>query len=295
MTVYNSGKYLESAVNSILTQKFRDFEFIIINDGSSDNSSQILRKFQKKDYRIKLIERENKGLIYSLNEGIKHSSSEFIARMDSDDLCHPDRFSLQYEYLQDNIEVVALGTFIDLIDSDDDVISSNFVKFTDHFDIDRQHISGHGGAIIHPSAMIRRSALEKVGQYNESYPHAEDLDLWLRLAEVGQLANLNISLLKYRQHVDSVGYTKREIQIDSALKAVRAAYERRKIPNFDLSQINHRNPHVSTFGVYLKWAWWAYNSSNYDTCKKYTLKLFSRKPWNTEVLKLLILLAMKKV
>lgn len=287
MPVYNGDKYLTEAIDSVLCQSYSDFEFIIINDGSTDNSSQILHNYAEKDSRIKIIDRENRGLIYSLNQGIKESSSEIIARMDADDICHPERFKMQIEYLKKNSNIVALGTLVHLIDSDGDVIS-NFTNKTTHDEIDQQHLRGVGGAIVHPSAMLRKAALTQVGLYEERYPHAEDLDLWLKLSEIGQLANIPEYLLKYRQHLESIGHTKRALQLKSAADAVFAAYERRGIP-LDRAALKIKPDMVSIFDVHLKWAWWAYQINNTQTSRKHALKSLKLKPWSINAIKILFL------
>ena len=289
MPVYNGEKYLRKSIESVLNQSFGDFEFIIINDGSTDDSSRILNEYQKVDKRIKLIERENKGLIYSLNEGINKSSTELIARMDADDICHLDRFKLQIDYMVQSPEIVALGTLVELIDADGDVISG-FTTKSKHEEIDQQHIHGAGGAIIHPSVIMRKKALEKVGGYDMNCPNAEDIDLWLKLAEVGRLANLSEVLLKYRQHVESIGYKQRSSQINSTINAVAAACQRRG-SKFDINKLNVRTSQASMFDIHLKWAWWAYKSNQNRTGKKHALRALRAKPWNIEALKVLYLLS----
>src|SRR5438067_12011849 len=110
MSVYNAEAFLEAAVQSVLMQSFSDFEFIIIDDGSTDRSNQILQDYARKDNRVRLISRPNKGLTASLNEGLKLARGEFIARMDADDVAAPDRFKIQVEYLRDHPEVSVRGS-----------------------------------------------------------------------------------------------------------------------------------------------------------------------------------------
>ncbi|MCC5796254.1 MAG: glycosyltransferase family 2 protein [Methylophaga sp.] len=292
MPVYNGDKYLCEAIDSVLCQSYSNFEFIIINDGSTDKSSQIIRDYAKKDARIKVIDQDNRGLIYSLNQGINQSSSEIIARMDADDICHPERFKMQLDYLEKNPNVVALGSLVNLIDSEGDTIS-DFNRNTSHSEIDKQHMRGVGGGIVHPSAMIRRSALLQVGLYDDLFPHAEDLDLWLKLAEIGELANISECLLRYRQHSESIGHTKRALQRKSVADAVQAAFERRCIP-FDRSIMKINPDILSEFDAHLKWAWWAYKFGNNKTARKHALKAFLLNPWNTKVIKILIISILNK-
>ena len=286
MPVYNGGQYLAEAIQSILNQTFTDFEFIIIDDGSTDDSLDIIKKYAGLDSRIKLISRQNKGLVYTLNEGVKIAQADFIARMDSDDISLKERFEKQLDFLMTNSEYIAVGCLINLIDSDGDMICP-FGEWLTHDDIDRAHLRGiGGGAITHPSAMMRKNKILEVGGYSELYEHAEDLDLWLKLAEVGKLANLEERLFVYRQHMESIGYSKRLTQLTSVKKAIKNACKRRNIEYKELDDSETDLPSLAD--IYCKWAWWALNSSNVTTARKYALKAIMRKPYSLSVWKLLV-------
>ena len=116
MSVYNAEKYIEEAIQSVLNQTYNNFEFIIINDGSEDNSLEMLKNFLADD-RIILIDRENKGLVSSLNEGILKSKGNFIARMDADDICLPNRFEEQLNFMKKNSDVGVCGSWIELLET----------------------------------------------------------------------------------------------------------------------------------------------------------------------------------
>ena len=286
MPVYNAERFLAEAVESILKQTFTEFEFIIIDDGSTDNSINILKNYSSLDPRIKLITRENRGLIKTLNEGVDLARAKYIARMDADDISLPLRFEKQIEFLDEHPEHIAVGTLAELIDIDGDLIGS-FGGLKTHEEIDGAHIKGIGGAIVHPSAMIRRTAMVKVGGYLECYQNAEDLDLWLRLAEHGKLANIPSRLLLYRQHMDSIGYKMRLSQIESARKAVMSAYKRRNF-QFKKSLLSERAAIVPTKGeIYTKWGWWALKNRNIKVAKKYAYKAMIKSPYKLSSWKLL--------
>ena len=123
MSVYNGARYLHPAVESILEQDFADFEFIIVDDGSTDGSGAILLEFAEKDARIRLIQRENRGLVASLNEAIALARAPLIARMDCDDIAMPDRFTRQIEYLADHPEIAIVGSHIHEIDEDGAIVA----------------------------------------------------------------------------------------------------------------------------------------------------------------------------
>ena len=202
MSVWNGERYLPQAVESILEQSFRDFEFIIIDDGSTDGSLRILKGFAARDKRIRLVTRENRGLTISLNESIALAGGEFIARMDADDISLPARFAGQVAYLREHPDCVIVGAEVMLMDQDGDSLCLRGHPQS-HDLIDRACLLGRVDALTHPVVMMRKSALEKIGGYNAAIK-LEDLDLFLRLCEVGKAHNLPQVYLRYRQHLQSV-------------------------------------------------------------------------------------------
>lgn len=278
LPVFNAEKYLTIAIESILNQSFPDFELIAVNDGSTDSSAAILENYAEADSRIRLVSRQNKGLIYSLNEAGRLAESPYLVRMDADDICELDRFEKQHLYMEKNKECVALGGRALLIDDANYPIKEMGEHLT-HSEIDDQHLRGQGGAIIHPAAIIRKTAWEQVGGYHDEFTHAEDLDLFLRLAEIGKLANLSSRVLSYRQHMESIGYQQREKQYASAVKAVTAAIERRDCDSSYLKEIGLKEA-VSAAESHRKWAWWALDSGNLKTARKYAWKSMIQAPYS---------------
>jgi len=201
---YNAERYLSAAVESVLSQTFGDFEVILVDDGSADGTLSIAQGLARRDSRLRVISRPNTGLTTALNDGIAASGGRFIARMDADDICMPQRFERQLSFLQSHPEVVAVGGRVAMIDPDGLPIATAFFLRT-HEEIDAANLAGRC-AMAHPTVMMRRDALERVGGYKFPSP-AEDLDLWLRLGEIGTLANLPEVLLLYRQHPASVSLT----------------------------------------------------------------------------------------
>ena len=229
MAVHNASIFLEEAVESILNQTLLDFEFIIINDGSSDGSGQILEKYSSMDKRIRLFHQDKQGLTKSLNTGIQLSSAELIARMDADDVSAPKRLLTQVEYLSNHPDVVCLGAQALKIDDDGDPLFPWNVPL-EHDEIVDNLLRGTGGQIIHPLLLVRREALREVGGYNEKYLLAQDYDLLLRLADIGLLANLPEVLLSYRIHCSGTTFAKRKEQQIYALIACLNAHDRRSTP-----------------------------------------------------------------
>lgn len=278
MPVYNTEKYLAEAIESILNQTFKDFEFIIIDDGSTDKSLDIIKRYALKDDRIKIISRMNKGITKSLNEGIAFAQGEYIARMDSDDISLPQRFEKQVKFLDKNKKVVALGTKILFIDyKGRPLIDVLFGK--KHDKIEQAFLDGKGGAIAHPSVMMRKKVLLSTGCYN-NFKYAQDFDLFLRLAEVGKLGNLDKVLLKYRFHNLMIGSTKREEQLKCVKKALLDAYQRRgldtsKLKLDDFKEESNSNINIRNF-------WWSLKGKNIKTARIYALKVFLKNPFLKE-------------
>lgn len=203
MSVYNSEKYLAEAIESILNQTFTDFEFIIINDGSTDSSLAIIESYMAKDERVVLISRENKGLPASLNEGIAIAKGKYIARMDADDISLPERFDSQFSYLEKNNNIDVLGTNAFQIDKNGRKKKRLFL-FSKKFLLSTKdnHLKANlifSSCFIHPTVMIRKSTLNNFqALYDPGLKVSQDYELWCRLAPIATFANLRVPLLKYR-------------------------------------------------------------------------------------------------
>jgi glycosyltransferase involved in cell wall biosynthesis len=225
--VYNGEPYLADAVESILTQTYTDFEFIVINDGSEDNTAEILLDYARKDNRINLLNNAaNIGYTRSLNKGINVARGKYLARHDADDISHPQRFERQVRYLDLHPEVGLLGSvplYIDATGSP--VISSNKIVYTDHESISRQLIIGN--CFHHGSVMIRKDCLNQVGMYEVDLEPSEDYDLWLRLSEVTRMANMEEGLYYYREHTNSVSSKRLFQQRVNKARALERAIQRR--------------------------------------------------------------------
>ena len=198
MTTYNSQEYISEAIESILNQTFKDFEFIIINDGSTDKTAEIIKSYE--DKRIKFIDNEkNQGLVTVLNQGLELCKGEYIARMDSDDISLPERFAKQVEYLDAHKEVGILGT--SFYQFGKNVKEKIFIKKTNVTYLD----AALDCPVAHPSIMMRKSVLDKYNlRYRPEYKHAEDYDLWARAIKYTKIENLPDVLLKYRYHATNI-------------------------------------------------------------------------------------------
>jgi glycosyltransferase involved in cell wall biosynthesis len=197
LPVYNCELYVQTAVESILNQTFTDFEFLIIDDASTDGTVSILKKFD--DSRIQLIEKPvNSGYTNSLNYGLQIAKGEYIARMDGDDMSYPERFTKQIAYLETHPEVVVCGTAYKILGNDKHITLPEL-----HEDIKISLLWGN--CISHPSVMIRKKILDDYSiQYDTNKEPAEDYAMWVRLLSIGKLHNLQEVLLEYRIYSSQV-------------------------------------------------------------------------------------------
>lgn len=293
MPVYNSEKYLADAIESVLSQSFEDFELLVHDDGSTDGSAQILQKYARRDKRICVSQAPNAGITAVLNLLATAARGEYLGRMDSDDICMPERFALQVAALDGSENLVALGTNWITMDSDGRLIAVAQPPLH-HDEIDYGNMRGHVG-LNHPTVMIRRKALEAAGGYHNDFPGAEDIDLWLRLAEVGTLGNLPDVLLHYRIHANSISSAKHEEQLSSLKRACETAGRRRGISvPFESSGWRMKDTKTSKREFYLKYAWQAWNCGFRDTWRHYALQSIRLAPFSAAAWKVLILGALRR-
>jgi glycosyltransferase involved in cell wall biosynthesis len=218
MSVYNGQEYLADAIESILGQSYNDFEFIIIDDGSSDKSGSILKTYAGKDKRIKLLSQANKGLVASLNRGMKTARGKYVARQDADDKSEPMRLEKQIKFLEDHQHIVIVGSSIHVMDEGGHIMHQHAVLLNDP-EL-RQELLIRS-PFAHGSVVFRRDEAVKAGLYDaESWP-AEDYDLWLRLSRHGQLASLDSYLYIYREHGEGISAQNQKEQ-QSRVQAIQA-------------------------------------------------------------------------
>jgi glycosyltransferase involved in cell wall biosynthesis len=225
MPAYNQERYCGEAIESILAQTFAAFECIIVDDGSSDGTSALLEWYARSDARIHLIRHEvNRGISASLNAAIGRARCELIARMDADDIALPHRLERQVAFMEHNPAIVAAGSSYRTIDDGGAIIGGIYAMESDPRRI-RLGMAG-GPMLAHPTVIMRRSLVLKAGGYRTAFDLAEDLDLWLRLMETGELGNIPEVLLHYRMHSGNAHATRAYSQRFAAAMANLAARRR---------------------------------------------------------------------
>ena len=205
MPVYNCEMHVQQAIESILNQTVTDFEFLIIDDASTDNTLLLVKEY--KDTRIKIIEKPiNSGYTNSLNLALNIAQGKYIARMDGDDISFPERFEKQLKFLESNQDIVVCGSYSVIIGT------NAIVSVPENYELIKLALL-KANCMIHPSVMMQRKVLDTYSlNYDISKEPAEDYDLWIRIAMIGKLHNLQEVLLQYRMHEGQVSYIRNENQ-----------------------------------------------------------------------------------
>jgi glycosyltransferase involved in cell wall biosynthesis len=283
MPVYNAEKYVAEAVESILAQTFRDFEFHIVDDGSTDNSLAILKEYAARDSRIHLVSRPNTGYLIALNEMMARSEGEWIARMDSDDIALPERFEEQMRYLAEHPDCVLVGSRAIIIDPEGQALTTMVDAFS-HEEIDGKLMTAQS-CIFHPAVIFRKQLAIDLGSYRKQYEFAEDMDLFLRLAEVGRIANIDKPLLKYREHFKKIGHVQATRQSELTRRLLEEAYQRRGLTPPE-SVTSFTRLAIGEGERFRTWAWWALMSGNVSAARKHAMSCLVRLPLTLDSWKL---------
>lgn len=283
LPVYNAELYLRQAVESVLAQTFSNFELLVIDDGSTDGSLTILRDYEALDSRVQVLSWENHGLVATLNELIGKAQGRYLARMDADDICLPERFEKQVAFLKTSPDHVAVGSWVEQMNAMGQPIGICRHPLS-HEEIDQKQLTGRT-SLCHPTVMIRTAGLP--GLYDPLYETAEDLDLFLRIAETGKLANIPEVLLRYRVHNDSICTSNNEMQLLKMRLASERAWARRGIkseillPEYSRPRENKDSQHEFA----LKYGWVSWRHGHRKTWWTYAreallLRPFAPSSWN---------------
>lgn len=235
MPVYNGEKYLHATMKSMIDQTFRDFELLVMDDGSTDRTAQILDAYAKKDHRIRVFRQPNKGIVESLNSLVARAKADLVARMDADDIAYPQRLAMQYAYMENSPKTVLLGATCAVLKN-----GTEKKGVTDTFQEDflNRWFMVFNCPFVHSAVMFRKKAFMECGGYwNGEYP-AEDYGLWIRMKKYGLMENLQEILGEYRQNVESVSGANFRGQVKMRNRLNRTNFEdlyrAGEIPSLDL-------------------------------------------------------------
>lgn len=277
MPVFNGSEYLSEAIESILNQTFGDFEFLVVNDGSTDASGEILQRYHCHDHRLRVYHQQHLGLIPSLNRGFHLAKGKYVARMDADDVSHPERIATQVAFMQSQPDCVLLGTAADLIDSTGNRLEAitpphdcEVIKRTLH----------HGNAFIHGSIIMLHAAFDRAGGYRESAYLAEDYDLWCRVAQVWGVTNLTARLYSLRIHQGSVSARGVTAQLQ-ARYTIRAAHYGTPQPSWAERRTARADAHLNYTRLFEV-------TGQHRAARTHLLAAWAAKPWSPTVIRTLI-------
>lgn len=197
MPVRNASSYLYEAINSVQNQTFSDFELVVIDDGSTDATRDLVQEMSRSDPRIRLLSNPGQGISAALNAGIENSQADIIARMDGDDICEPERLVRQIYELNADRDLAGIGSQITKIDSKGLPFGVGRYPLAP---ADCRAFAAIGSPFCHPAMMLRRRAMKRAGLYRSAFDGAEDIDLWLRMLRWEKMANIPDRLLRYRVH-----------------------------------------------------------------------------------------------
>jgi glycosyltransferase involved in cell wall biosynthesis len=293
MPVYNTGRYLTDALSSIASQTFRDFDFIVIDDGSSDGSTRILEQFSIGEPRMRLISRRNRGVIATRNELLGAAQGELVAWMDSDDVSLPGRLEKQVAAFLRAPAIVCFGSAAQCIDPD-----GNFLNI-ERYPLQHQEIlieQQKGGAMRFPTTMMRRDLALRIGGFREPFRIGEDFDFLLRLSEHGMMGNLSDTLYLYRQHVSSVCATlgpQWPLYRDEILKLASerqhgGADRLQKGESIRIMDAAITDRQHIEWRIYLDWAGHAYRNRHASLAWKYVRCAIERRPTSLAAWKMLL-------
>ena len=245
MSVYNGADYIDAAIKSILSQTFKNFEFIIVNDGSTDDSLARIKSYN--DKRITLIDQDNMGLVLSLNRAIDISKAKIIARQDADDLSEKDRLEKEFKILNESPEVVLLGSSITTIDESSKIMNVHKVLLNDA-ELKQELL--FRSPFAHGSVMFRKTTFISSGGYIESDWPAEDYGLWLRMSKYGKFINIDSPLYKYRENTSGISAKNQNSQIRAKERIQNTAWmQRKKLINNLIHTNNYLNLEMGEFRI----------------------------------------------
>jgi glycosyltransferase involved in cell wall biosynthesis len=286
LPVYNGGKYVRDSVRSILDQTEKNFELLLCDDGSTDGTLEVAQEIAKSDPRVRFFQTNRAKLFGVCNRMLKEARGEFLARMDHDDISLPQRFAEEIALMQSNPQLAVVGVWLYIIDPEGRRIS-NYFPPTDDAALQELCLDGHC-PINEPASMMRTELVRKVGGWREDMGVCADVDLWLKLGEVGKLGMVSKPLQCYRYHEKSqshkAGATKRQ---DVLTQICREAMKRRNITGRTPNPPIWPPPAAERYQQYLQYGWWAFRYGDRSTAAVYGWRAVRNKPLDLKAWRLL--------
>jgi len=253
---YNAEKYISEAIESILNQTFQDFEYIIIDDASTDATWDIIQEYAKKDERIIAVRNEtNQGTPVTRNRGVEMARSSYILWQDADDISLLQRVEKQYAFMEAHPEVGILGGYLQFFDESGEKGVRQYAQGDAEL---RKNIFLYS-PVAQPAAMVRKSALEKAGEYNPKYRQAQDLDMSFRIGMFAKFANIQEIMIKYREHPNSATFSKlKSLEINT----IKMRWNYAKAGSYSMrlfDRMYNIAQYISIFVVPVKFKIWLFN------------------------------------
>ena len=235
LSCFNDASYLNNSISSILNQTLKEFEFIIINDGSTDNTSDVINKYLKTDKRIRTINQENIGLTKSLNKGIRIAKGKYVARIDADDISYEQRLIKQYNFLEENKNIVLVGAQRIINDNINNTVRKDFLPLTTN---EVRKTAIYRNPFFHSLVMFRKDVIKKVGFYDETFKYVQDRELWSRIIHDYDTANLDEILGEKSIERSAISF-RDDLCLQRSIFSLKARYRNFKRGNYSLISIRH--------------------------------------------------------
>jgi glycosyltransferase involved in cell wall biosynthesis len=284
MPAYNAGRYLSYAIDSVLSQTYGEFELIVVDDGSIDNTFEIASTYSRKDKRVIAVKCGHAGNIVARNKCLELARASIVGWLDADDLAHPEWLSAQLDYMNHHPECVAVGCQTMLFWGDHWPIGV-FNRPLEHEEIDAINLTAKGGGIMNGAVLMRRWAIDQAGGFDESMETVEDMHLILQLAEIGKLANLPDILFWRRVHLGSVSHSRTTVQYQMKQRAAHLAAERRGLPFHEVHEVDAL---TTTLKLLLNYMRYSYYESYFETAIRIAIRVLLIQPWNYDAWRILI-------
>jgi glycosyltransferase involved in cell wall biosynthesis len=292
LPVYNGKRYIAPAVRSILSQTERDFELLLCDDGSDDGTDLILKPFAA-DPRVKLVRTERFGLGRVCNHLLSMARGEFLARMDADDISLPDRFAAELSLMRADPNLAVIGTWLYIMDPAGRRVL-NYSPPTDNASLQSMCMNGEC-PINEPSSMMRAEMVRRVGGWRPEMVPCGDIDLWLRLGEIGHLGMVDQPLQCYRLHPKSMSHTQTAVKRREIIRQICArAMERRGISGEIPEPPIWPEPNVDLHRQHLQYGWWAFKHGDRATALVYGWRAARKRFFDSQAWRLMACAAVKR-